>query len=287
MVYSFATVIGILCLIVLFYRFAAFLMPYLRPSKLHTYLRPGAYAMVTGATDGIGKAMALELAKAGFNMIIHGRNTGKLQALEKQIRQHYPAADVQLYVMDSRQANEQWQTIDPRLPITVLVNNVGTGPISTFQTMTEQEIQDTININVLFPTKLTRTLLPSMPSPALILNVSSYAGIIPPPYLVVYAGTKAYDHAFSVSLSRERDDLEVISLITGSVTTGTNKKPVTFLRPDAETYARHVLKIVGCGRNTIMPYWPHAVQTWLISLLPPHLIARATKKAMQQELKKG
>lgn len=267
---------------ILLYRFVRFLVPYLRPSTLHTYRKPGAYAMVTGATDGIGKAIALELAKAGFNIILHGRNRDKLQSLEAQIRQQHPAIDVQLFDMDASAANDTWPAFTPKQPLAVLVNNVGIGPIRAFQSMTAQEIQDTININALFPTKLTRAVLPFMPSPGLILNVSSYAGIIPPPYLSVYAGTKAYNHAFSVSLNRERDDIEVISLITGSVQTGANTKPVTFLRPAADTYARHVLKIVGCGRNAIMPYWPHAIQTWLISLLPARLIERATKIAMQK-----
>lgn len=282
--YLFPAIIGILCLVVMIYRFIHFLIPYIMPSKLSSYLRPRAYAVVTGATDGIGRAMALELAKTGFNIILHGRNTTKLLALERQIKLQYPASDVQLFVMDGTQANEQWRPFPSDFLVTVLVNNVGAGPIRSFSTMTDREIQDTITLNTIFPTKLTRALLPCMPSPALILNVSSYAGLLPPPYLAVYAGTKAYNHAFSVSLDRETDNIEIISLITGSVHSGTNTKPVTFLRPDAATYARHALKVAGCGRSEMMPYWPHAVQTWLISLLPVSLIAKATKRAMQNEL---
>jgi len=111
--------------------------------------------------------------------------------------------------------------------------------------------------------------------------------LFPPPYLAVYAATKAYNNAFSISLARELDNIEVISLLTGSVNTGTNKKPVSFIRPSASTYAKHVLKIVGCGRKSIMPYLPHAIQTYLISLLPERLIDNATKNAIKKEMAFG
>nr|WP_199080213.1 SDR family NAD(P)-dependent oxidoreductase [Pedobacter sp. ASV19] len=139
-------------------------------------------------------------------------------------------------------------------------------------------------LNTVFPSQLTRSLLPHFRNPSLILNVSSYAGLYPPPYLAVYAGTKAYNNAFSISLARELDNTEVISLVTGSVHTSANTKPVTLMRLDATTYAKCVLAIVGCGRKSIMPYLPHAIQTFLISLLPEKFMDRATKQAMQKEL---
>jgi 17beta-estradiol 17-dehydrogenase / very-long-chain 3-oxoacyl-CoA reductase len=58
------------------------------------------------------------------------------------------------------------------------------------------------------------------------------------------------------------------------------------MRPSAATYAERILAIVGCGKKSIMPYWPHAVQTFIISLLPEKMIDNATKKAMQKELNK-
>ena len=60
--------------------------------------------------------------------------------------------------------------------------------------------------------------------------MSSYAGLLSPPYLAFYVGTKAYHNAFSTSLAREIDDMEVISLLTGSVNTESNKKQVSIMR---------------------------------------------------------
>ena len=262
--------------IVLFGVLAYLISPYLKPSKIKRYLSPDAYALVTGATDGIGKAIALELAKTGFNLVIHGRNKEKLALVTEELKAINPSCKV-VHLLHGE------LTLPSDISLRVLVNNVGIGPIESFPA--SDHFQHTIDLNVTFPTKLTRSVLPLMQKPALILNVSSYAGLMPPPYLAVYAGTKAYNNAFSIALSRELDQMEVISLIVGSVHTASNKKPVTFMRPAAGTFAKHVLRIVGCGKKQITPYWPHALQIFLISLLPEKLIDRATKAAMEKEMK--
>ncbi|MFW0717550.1 SDR family NAD(P)-dependent oxidoreductase [Pedobacter sp. N23S346] len=278
-------VIGVLCVIRLFYSLIYFIYPYISASNLKKYLQNDAFAMVTGATDGIGKAIAIALAEKGFNIILHGRSLAKLQAVEKKINSDYPARKVVCMLHDGSRDSQMDVEKIRHLPINILVNNVGAGPMGRFAAFTNHGIAETITLNTLFPSQLTRKLLPQLNrTQSLILNVSSYTGIYPPPYLAVYAATKAYNNAFSISLSRELENIEVISLITGSVNTGSNTKPVTFLRPSAATYARHVLSVVGCGRKSIMPYWPHAIQSFLISLLPEKIIDSAIKKTMQKEL---
>ena len=279
--------VGVICLLWLLFRGIKFVYPYIRRTDLKKYLTPGAFAVVTGATDGIGKTIAMALAKKGFNIVLHGRNEEKLQAVKLEIETDNPQCRVVLLLHDgSRKSRVNVEEIE-HLPVTVLVNNVGIGPMNALADFSADEIDETITLNMAFPSQLTRSLLPQLGKQALILNISSYAGLFPPPYLAVYAGSKAYNNAYSISLARELENVEVISIITGSVNTGTNKKPVTFMRPAAVTYAKHVLAIVGCGRKSIMPYWPHAIQTFLISLLPEKLIDSATKRAMQQELKRS
>lgn len=285
MVYQLLFSAGALCSIVLMYKFIKFILPYFRPSKLSKYLNTGSYAVVTGSTDGIGKAIAMELASRGFNIILHGRNAKKAQEVIDEITHKFPEREIEVLLHDASKDSKMDISSLKKLPVSVIVNNAGTGPITEFGKMSEKEIEQTITLNTAFPTQLTRALLPQLQEPSLILNVSSYAGLLPPPYLAVYAGTKAYNNSFSIALSRELENTEVISLLTGSVNSGSNKKPVRFLRPSAATYAKHILNIVGCGRKSIMPYWPHAVQTFLISLLPERIIDRATKKALQKEMK--
>jgi len=276
--------IGILTLIIVFLQFFNFVRPYLRSSQLLRYKTENAYAIITGATDGIGKAIAIELANKGFNVIIHGRNEEKLKLVENEIITKNRTCKVIHLIHDGSENSKMDISSITHLPITILVNNVGIGPISELAEMSNQEIDQTIVLNTAFPSQLTHDLIPFFKKPALILNMSSYAGLLPPPYLAVYAGTKAYNNAFSISLARELEDIEVISLLTGSVNTGSNRKPVSFMRPSAETYAKCVLNRIGCGRQAIMPYWQHAIQTFLISILPQKFIDNATKNALKKEL---
>lgn len=260
---------------------------YVGRSSLEPYLMPDAFALVTGSTDGIGKAIALELAGRGFHVILHGRSAVKLDAVRGELLKRYPNIKVVVLLHDGVADGSLLDVSLIRgLHVTVLVNNVGVGPLGPFEAMPAGTIEGIVRLNILFSTRLTQALLPCLGKGGLILNVSSYAGIYPPPYLAVYAGSKAYNDAFSRSLSVELVDVRVISLLTGSVHTNSNRKPVTFMRPDAGTFARSVVQAAGrkCVGKRLYPYWPHAVQAYVLSLLPARMMDRAMRKAMQREL---
>ena len=86
-----------------------------------------SYALVTGATDGLGKATVLELQKRGFNVILHGRDAEKLRALQETMKEQ-STKDVRIWVQDASAADidfasavEQWKDLE----ITLVVHNVG------------------------------------------------------------------------------------------------------------------------------------------------------------------
>lgn len=265
------------------YRLLSFILQYCYPSGIKEHLTENAYAMVTGASDGIGKAIAAELGAQGFNLILHGRNKLKLDAIQQALNIQYPDIRIITYCQDG--SKQPFPDITPirHLLINVLVNNVGIGPINALKSSSTEDIIDMVNLNILFPTYLTRALTALPHSPSLIINISSYAGILPPPYLSVYAGTKAYNNAFSKSLSVELEDTAVMSVLVGSVHTGSNRKPVSFMRPDAGTFAKCVISRVGTRRKSVYPYWPHAVQTYLLSKLPERWMDRMMRKVMSSE----
>jgi 17beta-estradiol 17-dehydrogenase / very-long-chain 3-oxoacyl-CoA reductase len=277
--------IGSATVLLFAYRAVAFVHFRLRPSSLEKYLIGGAYAVVTGATDGIGKAVAMELAGRGFNIVVHGRNNEKLQTVKGEIEKAHSGRQVVTIVHDAGANSRLDISAIKSLPICVLVNNVGGAEPKSLEQSSNAQIDRTINLNTLFPTRLTCDLLPHLVRPALILNVSSYVSVFPPPYLAAYAGAKAFVTAFSNSLSREVESVETISLITGSVHSAGNKKPVAFLRPDSTTYAKSILSVVGCGKLSVFPYWPHAIQAYVFSLMPRRLLERAMKRAMEAEMR--
>jgi 17beta-estradiol 17-dehydrogenase / very-long-chain 3-oxoacyl-CoA reductase len=280
---NYLALLGLLLILISICKISWFIWPYFKKSSLQKYESDGAYAFITGATDGIGKAVAFELAKNGFNIILHSRNIEKLNLVRNELKKMYPKIEILILPFDGSQGT----LLDfdfKNLLIKVLVNNVGVGPIKEFKEFSESEIESVIRLNAFFPTHLTRLILGYFQRPALILNVTSYAGLIPPPYLAVYAATKAYNHAFSRSLTAELKDIETISLITGSVHTASNKKPISFLRPNAEQYAKCIIARVGCGRDSVYPYWPHAIQTFIISCIPEKILSRVMRKALKPEL---
>ena len=115
------------------YRVGSFVWLYfLRPSSIRRYLHgPAPYALVTGATDGIGKALARELLRNGFNLIIHGRNEAKMRKVTEDLRMSVPEkpdADIRYFIADASQAgNDFAKMIEPfkDLQISMVYHNVG------------------------------------------------------------------------------------------------------------------------------------------------------------------
>lgn len=107
---------------------------YALPSNLHRYLYGTApYALITAATDGIGKSVSKELYKHGFNLILHGRNGEKLERVREEIQAlGAPRRDVKVWVADANSpdvdfeaAVAQWEGLE----ITLVVHNVGGAPV--------------------------------------------------------------------------------------------------------------------------------------------------------------
>ncbi len=129
--------LGVLLAIPHLYRIASFVWLYvLRSTTIKDYLhgpKGGAYAIVTGATDGIGKATAVELLRNGFNLILHGRNEAKMQKVVEDLRARVPEkgdADVRYFMADAAQGGHDFEKmIEPfkDLHITLVYHNVGGG----------------------------------------------------------------------------------------------------------------------------------------------------------------
>jgi 17beta-estradiol 17-dehydrogenase / very-long-chain 3-oxoacyl-CoA reductase len=115
-------------------------------------------------------------------------------------------------------------------------------------------------------------------SPSLILNIGSLAerGA---PYASIYAGAKAYNMAWSRSLRmeafREKQDVEVLGILVGEVTGVTHRKvKPNWTTPSARRMAEAALARVGCGRDVVVGYFPHALQLVLLPCVPDPIVVR-------------
>uniref|UniRef100_A0A7M4E327 Hydroxysteroid dehydrogenase like 1 n=1 Tax=Crocodylus porosus TaxID=8502 RepID=A0A7M4E327_CROPO len=197
---------------------------------------------VAGATAGIGKAYAEQLANHGVNVILISRNKEKLQAVE----------------------------------IGILVNNVGVcyNYPDYFIRVSEDKLWEMININIGAVNMMTHMVLPGMVErkKGAIVNISSASCCQPVPQLTAYAASKAYVDYFSRALYYEYapKGIFVQSLIPLVIATNMTQfsrllSSKSFIIPTAEVYARHAISTLGISRRTT-GYWGHFVQGCLLSL---------------------
>jgi NAD(P)-dependent dehydrogenase (short-subunit alcohol dehydrogenase family) len=181
----------------------------------------GKIALVTGGTKGIGKAVADRLAQAGAKVIVTARN----HPGDVDLQHHFIAADLTVASETGKvigEINENFGTID------ILINNMGgsTSPAGGFSALTDQHWEDDIQLNLLAPVRMDRTVLPQMINAqnGVIIHISSISGISPLyESLGAYAVAKAALINYSKSLSKEvtPKGVRVLTVSPGMVKTDT------------------------------------------------------------------
>ncbi|KAK0275729.1 hypothetical protein LTR35_010999 [Friedmanniomyces endolithicus] len=284
-------VVGTIVIGLAAYRFALFIWTFIRPSTLQRYCHvgTGSWAVVTGATDGIGRAWADELSNRGFNVLLHGRNPEKLNRVKKELAAKYPRRTLDTVVADASRADHPEQAIVDKvtqLPgkLVILVNNVGGAVVypayQTHAAMNPSSIDTVLNTNARFPVQLTSLLLPILKEnkPALILNCGSATANFGIPYLAAYSGTKAFIEGFTRSLDAELEceglgkDIEVKCLTINNTRSAGNKTEMPVFTIDAGELVRGTLGKVGDGEVIEFGHWRHAVQAFVVGLLPGRVL---------------
>ncbi|XP_040266594.1 very-long-chain 3-oxoacyl-CoA reductase [Bufo bufo] len=257
--------------------------------------RIGKWAVVTGATDGIGKAYAEELAKRGMSIVLISRSQEKLDDVSKSIREKFKV-ETKVIAADFGKPAEIYDRIEAGLKgleIGVLVNNVGISYEYPEYFLEIPDLDNTldklITINITSVCKMTRLVLPGMleRSKGVILNISSASGMYPVPLLTVYSATKAFVDFFSRGLHAEYKSkgVTVQSVLPFFVATKMSKvrKP-TWDKPSPEDYVRSALNTVGLQTQT-NGYLAHAIMGWVTGSLLPLCIAMKLTMNMNKGLR--
>jgi len=196
-----------------------------------------SFALVTGASQGLGRVFAHALAARGQNVILVARSRDKLEDLAKELQGSLRIiAEVLEFDLASPSAGPRLaqEVRDRKLDVNLLVNNAGFGVRGEFQTLTLQSQMEMVRLNNDAVVELTYSLLPSlMEHPqAGIINVSSAAGFQPVPYASLYSATKSFLTNFSLGLQEElrSSRVSVVTLCPGRISpTGTEEKPKTVI----------------------------------------------------------
>lgn len=236
---------------------------------------------MTGASDGLGKEFATQLASKGFNLVLVSRTQSKLEDLAQKLETKYAAANLEtkILAMDYSQDNDddykRLATLVKGLDIGILINNVGQShsiPVSFAETA-DDELQNIVTINCLGTLKTTKVILPSLLArkKGLILTMGSFGGWLPTPYLATYSGSKAFLTHWNASLAAEVkssgiDAYLVLSYLVVSAMSKVRRPNLLVPKPDA--FVRSALGKVGRGWQTMAytytPYWTHATMQWLL-----------------------
>ncbi len=187
----------------------------------------GQCALITGASAGIGREFARQLAPRAASLVLVARRLDRLETLRDELITTDPNLDVRVRQCDLADiaqvdALTRWLQAE-RISVDLLINNAGVGDRGAFLTSDPRRVQEMTMVNIVALTRLTRSLLPAMVERKRggILNVSSSASFLPMPTFAVYAATKAYVTSFTEALRSELrgTGIAVCALCPGPVLT--------------------------------------------------------------------
>jgi short-subunit dehydrogenase len=173
----------------------------------------GKYALITGASSGIGYELAKLFAKGGYNLAIVGRDSHTLEQKAGEFRQQ--GIEVKIFEKDLFNRDQVFALCEEvkaqNLLIDVLVNDAGQGAYGQFKDNDIERELSIIDLNIVAPTILTKHFVKAMVSrnSGKILNVASIASTAPGPWQAVYHGTKAYLLSLTEAIYEEIKDTEV------------------------------------------------------------------------------
>mmetsp|Transcript_5658 Transcript_5658/g.6943 ORF Transcript_5658/g.6943 Transcript_5658/m.6943 type:complete len:320 (+) Transcript_5658:105-1064(+) len=253
---------------------------FLRPGKNLTKL--GKWAIVTGATDGIGKAYAMALAKKGMSVILISRTEAKLQAVKEEIESKGYGVEVKYIVCDysnfDEKAKNKIKESIAGLEVGALINNVGVSyryPMF-FHELSDDEVASLVEMNVNSTTWMTRFVLDGMVQrkKGAIVNISSGSAMYTLPLLAEYSAAKSFIEKFTLALNAEYGPkgISVQCQIPFYVSTKLAKMRKSFSVPTPEEFAKRAIRFVGQPEPVVSPYWVHGYMGWVLDHLPTWVV---------------
>jgi len=256
------------------------------------------WALVTGASSGIGLALARELASHGARLILTARRTDRLNSLAAELTAK--GTETRIVTADLNDPAAPQRIYDATegagFPVDVLINNAGLGQFGAFHTNLPEQDAWQVRVNCEAVVRLSRLFVPRMVErhSGWVLIVSSMASFQPMPYNTTYAATKAFDRFFSLGLAEEveRFGVKVTTLCPGPVESEffqVARSAGVFSRfgiQTAEEVARKGVAALAEGRRIIVPTFKGALTSCITRFVPTRTITRVLEKGMRPERNK-
>jgi hypothetical protein len=244
---------------------------------------PKPYVVITGGSEGIGRAIAERYLAAGASVLIIGRDVGRLDATRAALA----SARLDTLALDVTQPTAP-ETIEAALTSLggccgTLVNSAGIGISGTFSAHGQEEIERLLGLNILAATRLMRHVLPGMigRGRGSIINIASLGGLVPGPYQAAYYASKAYLISLSEAVAAEvaGSGVSVTAVAPGPVATGFHRRMGSaadlYLRllpvQRATTVARWAVIGSRLGLRVVVPGILQSLAALALRLLPHRL----------------
>ena len=236
--------------------------------------------LITGASSGIGRDMAKELANKNYDLILVARNKEGLEDLKTNLKLKYPNINIEIYSYDLSIKENCFELYDKVKDIDILINNAGFGLFGKFtNTELEKEI-DMINTNITAVHVLTKLYLKDMDKKdrGQILNVASIAGFMPGPLMATYYASKNYvvalTRAINKELKKDKSNVKISLLCPGPVDTNFNNvADVKFKIKGltSEFVAKYAVNKMLKGKLIIVPGFSVRSARRFIEILPDRI----------------
>lgn len=245
----------------------------------------GKWALITGASAGIGVALANELAAGGTNLVLTARRQDRLEELAHSLEAKYriKAAVFAADLADVNGPEKIYEfTREQKIEVELLINNAGFGAYGELHTVEAKRLLDMVQVNCSAVVYLTRLFLAAMVERRRgdVLILASVASFQAVPYISTYAATKAFDLLFAEGLAEEMKPygIKVCALCPGStesefhVVAGQEK----FMRKaeTAEKVARTGLAALAAGKSYVVPGLGNYLGAWGERLVPRRMVTR-------------
>lgn len=240
------------------------------------------YALITGATGGLGKAFVYALAKQNKPLFLTGRSQEKLLALQTQLKTEFPTLPI--IVFPAKLENEQDRYAleekinGEKVRICTLINVAGMDIQKSFAAYTQEKITAQCRVNFEAAVSLCHTAIKYKAERLDIVNISSVSGIYPMPYFAIYSATKSALTSFSIALREEckNTGVHVTAVLPGAMPTRDDIKEQIKgqglwgkLAAKSPTYvAEYALKAVEKNKRKVIPGFWNKVMRFFTAFLP-------------------
>ena len=236
-------------------------------------------ALITGASSGIGRDIAKELARRGYDIVIVARSEDKLNELKNEINN----VQVEVIPMDISNLDNCKELYNKVGYVEILVNNAGFGLFGKFNTTDIDREMEMVDLNVKSLHYLTKLFLKDMveKDKGYILNVASIAGHLPGPFMSTYYATKHYVFNLSESINEElkkdKSHVRVGTLNPGPVETNFNKVAnvkINLSSLTSEYVAKYTVDRILKGKTDITPGFGVRCTRFFAKVVPDTLMAK-------------